>query len=140
MGLTAKWTVKWTVNQAGKSRLRRSRLLSTLLSIPRQIQHITLDVHPVEREADLASESALTKGGGLRYVHAFPICPDSIIPNNSVAISSTHENHGYQLGAISQRCVGAKNMDFCGWVDPEKSWDGFVISRSPVRSRRVAPF
>ena len=44
--LTAKWTVKWTVNQSGKTRLPRSRLLSTLLSIPRQIHHITLDLHP----------------------------------------------------------------------------------------------
>ncbi len=34
----------------------------TLLSIPRQIQHITLDVHPVERGARLGgAESALTK-------------------------------------------------------------------------------
>src|SRR5450432_4043518 len=44
MGLTA----KWTVNQSGKPRLRRSRLLSTLLSIPRQIQNITLYVQSAE--------------------------------------------------------------------------------------------
>src|SRR6202011_703157 len=58
--LTAKWTVKWTVNQSGKPRLRRSRLLSTLLSIPRQIQHITLDVLAGRtRSPDLAAESGI---------------------------------------------------------------------------------
>ena len=35
---------KMDIKQSGKTRFRRSRLLSTLLSIPRQIQHITLDV------------------------------------------------------------------------------------------------
>ena len=91
---SAKWTVKWTVNQSGKPRLRRSRLLSTLLSIPRQIQHITLDVLPgITRSPDLAAASGVDPNRSWSPVClCLPHLPGSIIPKNSVAISSApHE-------------------------------------------------
>jgi len=62
--------------------------LSTLLSIPRQIQHITLDIHPVERGARLGgAESALTKRSWSPVCSCLSHLPGSIIPKNSVAIS-----------------------------------------------------
>jgi hypothetical protein len=68
--------------------------LSTLLSIPRQIQHITLDVLPGRtRSPDLAAESVrLTpREVGLSYVNAFHICPARSFPRTASPSVPLHE-------------------------------------------------
>jgi hypothetical protein len=113
--LTAKWTVKWTVNRSGKPRLRRSRLLSTLLSIPRQIQHITLDVHPVEREARLGGGVGVDQGklvsrmfmpSTFARARSFPRTASPSVPPTRITVPTA--------GFFPKVPSGAKNMDFCG--------------------------
>jgi hypothetical protein len=47
-------------------------------------------------------------------------------------------DHGTNWRLFPIRCVGAKNMDLCGWVDPGKSRASGSVSPGRIRNQQVA--